>query len=204
MGFLQYLTSLGVLAPIITGFIFFKRLSDNIAKPFLYFLIILFVFELGGLYLGYRSIKNHIVYNIIDLITITFFIYFLIKDQKTVPIVFSSIVFIVTLFNFTLNDPFQFKDINYLIIYLYIGTQTSLLLFKSSNTADLYFFSSFRFWFYSGFIFSSFSSVSMYIFFQRLNNLEPNCSMVNYFSYFNFVITTMAYTSFVKAFTCKQ
>lgn len=204
MGVLQYLTSLGIIAPIIVGIVFFKRLIDNIAKPFLFFLIAIFCFESIGIFLGCHSINNHIVYNIIDLLTIVFFTYTNFQIKPNISTMLSAFIFLICTLNFILNDPFQFKYINYLFIYLFIGTYTAIILFQSITLPHIDFFEGFRFWFLSGYIFSSFSSVSMFIFMERINRIESSSQLVQYHSYFNFVITTMSYISFSKAFSCKR
>lgn len=204
MTILKYFTSLEVLVPLAIGAFFNKRIGDFIAKPFIFYLLVISVLEITCLYLSVKSINNHLIYNLIDLTTILFFVYFYSKCDNKLLFYFSITISITALFNILLRDPFVFKLSNYLMIYAFIGTSSSYLLFEATKLEDLYFFKSFRFWFYTGFIISSFSTLTMYIFFDKIKTLNHTSLIVQYYSFFNFVINSLQYAAFSIATLCRK
>ena len=130
-----------------------------------------------------------------------FFTYFGLKETKY----FVSFFFLILIFsigNFLVNDPFIFKEKNYFLIYLFVGIVSILFISISSKLPIS--FDSFRFWFYAGFIIASFSTLNLFIFFPRIMVLNPSNILVQYFSFFNFIISTLQYLCFSIAFLCKK
>jgi hypothetical protein len=204
MVFFQYFTSLAIVIPFIFGIRNLKRLSDNLARPFLLYLLILTLLELICLYQSVNYKNNHLVYNCIDLITIIFFTLIFHQNKQTYLKYVSLLITIITIVNTYVNNPFIFKQTNYLLIYSFIGIVSTYILYKSTKSDSTIFFNSFKFWFYSGFILSSLSTLTMYIFFDRIIYLNQNDILVKYYSFLNFVITFLQYTSFSVSLSCKN
>lgn len=204
MKIIQYSSSLGVILPIIIGILFFKRLSDFLAKPFLLYLIVVLVLESLCLYRSIHFINNHFLYNCIDLITIIFFIFVCFKNGHGLSGILSIFIFIIGLFNVLAFDLNSFKQNNYLLIYSYIGIFSIIQLFQATKLEYSISFNSFKFWFYTGFIISTFSSLTMYAFFEKFIGLNKNNILVQYYSFFTFAISTMQYISFSMALKCKK
>ena len=204
MTILKYFTSLEVLVPLAIGIFFNKRIGDFIAKPFIFYLLVLSFLEVTCLFLSVKSINNHLIYNLIDFTTILFFVYYFSKFENKLFFYFSITISITAFFNILLRDPFVFKQSNYLMIYAFIGTTSSYLLFEATKLDDLYFFKSFRFWFYTGFIVSSFSTLTMYIFFDKIKTLNQSSLIVQYYSFFNFVINSIQYAAFSIDTLCRK
>lgn len=204
MKIIQYSSSLSCILPIIIGILFFRRHSDFLAKPFLIYLIVVSIFESICLYQSIHFINNHLLYNCIDLITIAFFVFVCFINGHRGIGVLSIIIFVIASFNVLAFDLNTFKQNNYLLIYSYIGLYSIIQLFKATKLEEGISINNFRFWFYNGYIISTFSSISMYIFFNKIVNLNTSHTLVQYYTFFTFVISTLQYTSFSIAFTCKK
>ncbi len=204
MRILQYIVTLEILFPLFFGLLNFKRFGDKIAKPFFIYICFITILEIIALYLSLNSINNHFVYNILDICTILLFLcLFWIEKNKSFWILF-FLILIFSIGNLLINNPFVFKEKNYFIIYLFVGI-ASILFISISITSNMPLtFDSFRFWFYAGFIITSFSTLNLFIFFPRIMVLNPSNILVKYFSFFNFIISTLQYLCFSIAFLCKK
>jgi hypothetical protein len=204
MVLLQYFSSLGAIFPILFGLLFFNRLSDEFAKPFLIYLITVTILETFCLHLSLNYINNHFVYNCIDLITIFFFVYINLKSSNKLDMVLTISIFAIAFYNAIEFNFNSYNQYNYLIIYFYIGLYSTIQLFKATKIEEGITFNLFRFWFYTGFMVPTFSSLTIYVFFENIINLDKTNILVQYYYFFTFVISFIQYLSFSIAFLCKK
>lgn len=204
MRYLHYTVTFEALIPVIIGFFNYQRLRDKFSKPFLLYLIFLSILEIVSLYLSLQSRSNHIFYNLLDLITIVFFTYIFWIEGNKVLVSLLGLVFVFSLLNFLFRDPFFFKEMNYYLIYLSVGFISLLSISMSVITKTVLSFDSFRFWLFSGFLITSLTTINLYIFLPRIILLDPSHILVQYYSFFNFIISTLQYLCFSIAFLCKK
>jgi hypothetical protein len=192
------------LIPVIIGFFNYQRLRDKLSKPFLLYLILLSILEIVCLYLSFQSKSNHFFYNLIDLITIIFFTYIFWIERNKILVLVLGLVFIFSLLNFLFKDPFFFNEMNYSLIHISVGFTSLFYISMSVTSKNSLSFDSFRFWFFSGFLISSLTTINLYIFLPRIILLDPSHVLVQYYSFFNFIASTLQYLCFSIAFLCKK
>lgn len=204
MHYLHNIVIFEPLIPVIIGFFKYQQLRDKLSKPFLLYLILLSILEIVSLYLSLQSISNHIIYNIIDLLTIIFFTYIFWIEENKIIVSLLTFAFVFSLVNFFYRDPFFFNEMNYSLIYISVGF-TSLFFISMSVTSKISLsLDSFRFWLFSGFLITSLTTINLYIFLPRIILLDPSHVLVQYYSFFNFIVSTLQYLCFSIAFLCKK
>ncbi len=204
MRYLHYIVIFEALIPVILGVFYYKRLRDKLSKPFLLYLSLLSILEIISLCLSLRSISNHLFYNLLDLLTIIFFTYIFWIEENKILFSLLALAFIGSFFNFLFRDPFSFKEMNYFLIYLLVGFISLLFISMSVTSKISISFDSFRFWLFSGFLITSLTTINLYIFLPRIILLDPSHVLVQYYSFFNFIISTLQYLCFSIAFLCKK
>lgn len=204
MFLLHYFSSLGAIFPIIIGLIFFKRLSDVFAKPFLVYLTTVTILEAICLNRSLNFINNHFLYNCIDLISILFFVYINFHNSNKLYRLIPISIFVITSYNIFAFELNTFKQNNYILIYFYIGIFSIIQLFHATKNENTVSFNTFRFWFYTGYIITTFSSLTMFVFFEKIMRLDKTYIIVQYYYFFTFVISFLQYLSFSIAFSCKK
>jgi hypothetical protein len=204
MHYLNYTVSLEPLIAVIVGVFNYQQPRDKLSKPFLVYLFLLTILEITALYLSINYINNHIIYNILDICTALLFLYlFWVERNKLFWLIF-ILILIFSIGNLLVNDPLIYKEKNYFLIYLFVGI-ASILFISISNSSNLPIsIDSFRFWFYAGFIIISFSTLNLSILFPRIMVLNHSNILAKYFSFFNFIASTLQYLCFSIAFLCKK
>ena len=204
MYYLHYIASFEAIIPDIIGVFNFQQLRDKLSKPFLLYLILLSILEFISLYLSLHSISNHFFYNLLDLLTIIFFTYIFWIEENKIIVSLLAFALVGSFLNFFFRDPFTFKELNYYLIYLLVGIISLLYIAVSVTSKNSISFDSFRFWLFSGFLITSLTTINLYIFQPRIMLLSPSHILVQYYSFFNFIISTLQYLCFSIAFLCKK
>jgi len=204
MYYLHYIVTFEALIPVIIGVFNYQRHRDIFSRPFLLYLILLSILECISLYLSLHSISNHFFYNLLDLLTIIFFTYIFWIEENKIIVSLLAFALVGSFLNFFFRDPFTFKELNYYLIYLLVGIISLLYFAVSVTSKNSISFDSFRFWLFSGFLITSLTTINLYIFQPRIMLLSPSHILVQYYSFFNFIISTLQYLCFSIAFLCKK
>ncbi len=91
MNNIYYITSLSLCIPVFFGVYYYKFIND-LSKIFFYYLVLSLIIEIIGLYLGVRSINNHIIYNMYMFLSNVYVSYLIFKTGVRFSVLISVII----------------------------------------------------------------------------------------------------------------
>ncbi|MCX6187123.1 MAG: hypothetical protein NTU43_09035 [Bacteroidetes bacterium] len=191
------------LVPLLIGMFNFKHLDDKLIKVFFVCFSINSVLDIIGYYLAHQSIKNHIYYNAVDMITIVFlFIVTRIEKDKWVsPMV--AVLFIFSCYNLLANGILDFSSLNYVVIYTFQSIYMAYKLSKLVEEVDRSIVKYSKFWLYVGLILFGFSTISVYIMFEYVMKLGDS-SVILFHSVNNSIVCIIVNVLYSKSFLCQK
>jgi len=182
-----------------------KILNNSSLRYFIYYLVFVFlIIEVSAnLVRKFTSLGNHFIYNIYDIVTYTFFLfwfYSILKQKKMVKFLM-LIYFIGLIFSLIFEDFFNILNINYyigtIIILILVVTYFSSLLQKKEV---IHFTKISEFWISTGILTFNigYLPIAFLLNFQLAQNDRVTIQIVI------LLLNVILYGCFIKAFLCQK
>jgi|GEM_PF-3969446 len=199
---ISYFTALSIWFPLLIGLKKFSKYESKV-KVFVFYLILIAVVEHISIILSIKCISNLFVYNIIDLVTMLLVAFYLNEKEKVLAFLSWSL-FTLTLLIAFIKTPIKTAQINFIIIYSFIGISGLYLIYKSIKNDAIPFLKTFDFWVKIGFVVCAILTVIIMAFFDLIVDPTLGPSLVHIHNYGFFIATFLQYLFFSIALLCRH